>query len=255
MGINIQAKMDVSYLFGSMGNGAAGVAGSNFLSDYASIKNGSYGKLMRAYYGKNSNEAVKSAVKNQNLGKTDAEKKSYAKVQTATDALKESADALLDKGSKSVFAMKDIVKKDENGVETTVKGYDTEGIYKAVSNFVNDYNSVIKSVNDADNDNIIGRTQSMVNNTDINSKMLSQIGITINEDATLSIDKDAFMKTDMSKVKNVFSGAGSYGYQVSAQASLINFSADREASRTGTYNFNGTYSNHFNNGNLFNSYF
>ena len=44
MSINIQAKTNVSYLFSSLGNGASGVAGSNFLADYASIKNGEYTK-------------------------------------------------------------------------------------------------------------------------------------------------------------------------------------------------------------------
>ena len=48
--MNIHEKQDVSFLFGSLGSGAASVAGSNFLSDYAAIKNGSYGKLMKAYY-------------------------------------------------------------------------------------------------------------------------------------------------------------------------------------------------------------
>ena len=50
MNINVRARTDVSFLFSSLGSGAAGVGGSNFLSDYASIKNGSYAKLMKAYY-------------------------------------------------------------------------------------------------------------------------------------------------------------------------------------------------------------
>ena len=50
MGININAKSDYSFMFSSLGSGAAGVGSSNFLMDYASIKNGSYGKLMKAYY-------------------------------------------------------------------------------------------------------------------------------------------------------------------------------------------------------------
>ena len=41
MSITIQAKTDYSFLFSSLGSGAAGVAGSTFLLDYASIKNGS----------------------------------------------------------------------------------------------------------------------------------------------------------------------------------------------------------------------
>ena len=41
-------KQNYSFLFQSM----SGNSNLNFLSDYMSIKNGSYGKLMKAYYGK-----------------------------------------------------------------------------------------------------------------------------------------------------------------------------------------------------------
>lgn len=50
MGISIQAKTDYSYLFSGLSTSSTGSAGNlNFLSDYAAIKNGSYGKLMKAY--------------------------------------------------------------------------------------------------------------------------------------------------------------------------------------------------------------
>ena len=38
------------------------MAGSTFLLDYASIKNGSYLKLMKAYYAEDANDTVKSLV-------------------------------------------------------------------------------------------------------------------------------------------------------------------------------------------------
>ena len=51
MGINIQMRNDYSYLFSSLNTSKTGSAGNlSFLSDYAAIKNGSYGKLMKAYY-------------------------------------------------------------------------------------------------------------------------------------------------------------------------------------------------------------
>ncbi len=49
MSINVNAKNDYSFLFSGM-SGSSG-ANLNFLSDYASIKNGSYGKLLKSYYG------------------------------------------------------------------------------------------------------------------------------------------------------------------------------------------------------------
>lgn len=257
MSINIHAKTDCSFLFSSLGSGAAGVTGSNFLSDYASIKNGSYAKLMKAYYAKDSNKTVKSLAKDNKPGKlaADRDSKALAKVQTATDALKDSADALLEKGGKSLFTMKDITTKDENGVETTKKGYDVASIYKAVNSFVNNYNGVVNAVDEYDGDAVTRRAQSMVNAATANEKMLNQVGIFQNSDGTLSLDKNLFMKSDMTKVKSLFGGNGSFGYNVSAQASLINYAADRESSRSGFYNYNGNYTNSFQNGNLFNSYF
>ena len=253
MSISIQARPDYSYLFSSLGSGAAGVAGSTFLLDYASIKNGSYLKLMKAYFSENANDTVKSLVNNTVAGKTDS--KALARVQTATDALKESADALLEKGRDSVFTQKDIATVDENGVESIQKGYDTESIYKAVNSFVTNYNSVIDAVDDYGSESITRRTESMVNATISNLKLLNKIGITINDDSTLSLDKDTFMKADMGTVKSLFGESGSYGYRISAQASLINYAADREANRTNTYTFTGSYSSLYNAGSLFNGCF
>ena len=256
MSINIQSKTDYSFLFSGLGTGAAGVSGSNFLADYASIKNGSYGKLMKAYYGGNSSDSVNKLAGSVNKNTVDkTEKAALNKVQTATDALKESADTLLENGSKSVFAQKDITSKDENGVETTTKGYDVEGIYKAVNDFVTNYNSVINAANDSKNESVINKASSLASATYANSKMLGKIGITMNEDSTLSIDKDTFTKADMSTVKTLFNGNGSYGYRASAQASLIHFSADREATRNSTYTMSGTLNNAYASGNLFNNFF
>lgn len=253
MAINIQPKNDISYLFSSLGNSASNVASSNFLGEYASIKNGSYAKLMKAYYSKDSNASVKALAKN-TQSVSDEEAKAYTKVQSTSDALKEAADALFVKGSKSVFEKKDVTTTDANGVESTVKAYDTEAIYKAVNNFVTSYNNVIKAVDEVDDKSVINRASSMVGNSIANLKMLNQLGITINEDSTMSVDKDTFVKSDMSKAQVLFQGNGSYGYQVSAQASMMNFAAEKAATKTATYTDNATF-NYYNTGNLFNSYF
>lgn len=255
MSIKIQEKTNYSFLFSSLGNGAANAAGNSFLADYASIKNGSYGKLMKAYYNETGNDSVNKLVHNKaNSAVSKEEKAALTKVQSATDALKESADVLLESGSKSVFAQKDITTKDENGVESTVRGYDVEGIYKAVEAFVKDYNAVINAVNDSDSEAVNRRTESLVHTVMNNSKMLSSIGITLKDDSTLSIDKDTFGKSNMTTVKTLFNGNGSFGYRASAQASLIHFSAQREASKTNSYNSNGAYNNYFNAGDLFSTY-
>lgn len=257
MAITVQPRQDMSYLFSSLGTGTSNAVSSNFLIQYASIKNGSYGKLLKAYYSETASEAVKpqtqSTTKKETV--TSAEKKALTEVASATDALKESADALLDNGRKSVFNMKDITTKDKDGVETTTKGYDTEAIYNAVNKFVKDYNAVIKAANNVDNQNIVNKVTNMAENTLGSVKQLNQIGIMINEDSTLSIDKETFQKADVAKVKNVFNSTGSFGYGVSAKASMVNYAAERAASKANTYTVSGTYNNTYNTGNIFDTLF
>lgn len=257
MSININARSDVSFLFSSLGSSASKVGTSNFLGDYASIKNGSYAKLMKAYFRKDGNDTVKSVVNDyKKVDKVESkEAKALTKVQSTTDSLKESADALLEKGSKSVFQMKDITTTDENGVEDTRKGYDVNAIYKAVNSFVNDYNAVIDATDNVSDKTISNRVNYMTGATYSNRNMLGQLGVTIGKDGKLSLDKDTFMKADMGKAKNLFQGSGSYGYQVSSQASMINYSADRAALKADTYTTRGTYNNKYNSGKIFNSYF
>lgn len=256
MAINVRMKQDVSYLFSGLNNKnnmTANLLGSDFLGQYASIKNGTYSKLMKAYFSECAGEDVKSLAEKE-VSSTE-EAKSYAKVQSSSDALKESADALLQEGEKSLFAVKEIKTTDENGVETVKEGYDTAGIYKAVSNFVSNYNATVQAAEESGNRSLINKAENMANRTITNLKSLSAVGISMSEDGVLSVDKDAFMKADMSKVKNLFQGMGSYGYGISAQASMMNFAAQNAANSSSSYNAAGSYSGNFSSGNLFESWF
>lgn len=245
MSINITAKTDYSYLFSSLGSssGSSSLGNLNFLSDYASIKNGSYGKLMKAYFNMNASDEVSSLAEKSTTKKSSATSedttKTLAKMQSATDSLKESADALLATGKDSVFS--------EDAV--------TNKAYEAVSEFVNDYNSVLNASDDVNSSSILSKTANMVSATSANKDLLAKVGITIGEDNSLSLDKDTFMKADASTVKDLFNTTGGYAYRISAQSSLINFAADNEAAKANTYNFNGTYSNNYSAGDIFNSLF
>mgnify|MGYP003391490381 CR=1 FL=1 len=104
-------NVDYSFLFG--GTPAPSASGSFSLSDYAAIKNGSYGKLLKAYYAKQDAEKVASG------GET-VQKATMMK--TGADALKKSADAL---NNDELWEKKKIKKKDEKtGEEIEVEDYD-----------------------------------------------------------------------------------------------------------------------------------
>lgn len=261
MGISINMgnmsglKQNYSYLFQGLSSG--GGSNLNFLSEYASIKNGSYAKLMKAYYSESSNSSVSKIAsqktnKNSYSTSTAADSaKTLSEVESAADSLKESADALLAKGSKSVFNKVEVKSKDEHGFTHTSKEYDVNAIYKSVSSFVDDYNKLINKTEDSNTSGVRNRVNSLVGMTQANKNLLGKVGITINSDNTLSIDEEVFKASNMDTVKNIFNGNQSYGYRVSAQASLIDYAASTEASKANTYNGRGSYNNSYLSGSLY----
>lgn len=252
--INVNARQDYSYLFQSMTTSRGNSLGNlNFLSDYASIKNGSYGKLMKAYYAKDAADKAASTgkdteTKKKSISTAADSAKTLSEIEKAADAMKESADSLLVKGSKSVFRKK-------NEKATVSEEYDTDAIYKAVSGFVTDYNDLLSKTSAASSKNLQSKADTLAAVTSANAKLLSRVGITVNSDSSLSLDEEAFKKSDMGTVKNLFGTTGAYGYKVSAQASMIDYTAAKESTKSNTYTANGTYSNVYSAGNILNSFF
>lgn len=252
--INVNARQDYSYLFQSMTTSRGNSLGNlNFLSDYASIKNGSYGKLMKAYYAKDAADKAASKgkdteTKKKSISTAADSAKTLSEIEKAADAMKESADSLLVKGSKSVFRKK-------NEKATVSEEYDTDAIYKAVSGFVTDYNDLLSKTSAASSKNLQSKADTLAAVTSANAKLLSRVGITVNSDSSLSLDEEVFKKSDMGMVKNLFGTTGAYGYKVSAQASMIDYTAAKESTKSNTYTANGTYSNVYSAGNILNSFF
>ena len=97
---------------------------------------------------------------------------------------------------------------------------------------------------------------SMKNLTSGNSKDLAEIGINVDaKTGILSIDKNTFKGVDMSKVKDLFHGTGSYAYGVATRSSLIDSYAQTEATRANTYGKTGKYNYNYNSGNIFSDVF
>lgn len=211
-------------LFGSTSSSSNTLFNFNF-SDYASIRSGSYKKLLNSYYNQtgNTNQAVSKIVNN-----TDAKK--LTGVKSAADDLSESAKALYTKGKGSAF-------EDES---------DRATIDKAIQSFVDDYNDIIDAVDNTDSANVLRKGINLANNTNALSKSLAKVGITVNYDNTLSIDKDALSKASTADLKSLFSGVGSFAYQVSTDASQIGLAAKNQSSGTSLYGSNGAYNNSYN---------
>lgn len=252
--ISAYDSASIGVLFSSLNGGnnrSFSMGGSDLLginySDYASIRSGSYFKLLDAYYGKG--REIKGVTEKLSTSTSKDDTKTLAKIEDRAGDMREASDALRTKGSKSPFEKVSVT--DERGV--TSKEYDTDKIYKAVDKFVKDYNSLLEEAGDSDTASIRRAAKRMTNDTRANEKMLSQLGITVDADQKLSIDEKTFKKSDMEKVKALFQGQGSYGYQIGSQASMIESFAKNEASKANTYGRSGAYTYNYNTGEMYQS--
>ena len=235
-------NMDYSTLFGGGAPYMDSDIGGVNVSDYAMIKNGSYGKLMKAYYAKQ--DADK-------LSQTGDSSKRLTLMRSSADSLKKSAEAL---GNTSLYEKKKFKKKDEKtGEETEIEDYDWDAITKAVKSFVDDYNSVVEQAGNSETKNVLRNTAWMTGITEKAGNLLSKVGITVGKGNKLEFDEDALKKKtaleksdievdNISTLKSLFTGYGSFGSQISQKASAISSAAARTKGVDKTYNKDGAYS-------------
>ena len=238
------AYFDISAFFG---NTKTNHMNSFNFSDYSSIKNGSYGKLLKAYYKKVDSSDIKasdstssSAVKGSDKYKDDVVS-AYNKISSGAEALSDSLDKLVSKGSDSVFTKKNVESTDEKGNTETKYGYDVESIYSAVKDMASKYNNFIDQAKSSTDDNIARQANNLATTVTLSNSKLNAIGITIGDDDKLSIDEEKFRKADMSAVRNLFNGNQSLGYQISSKASMIGTKASSEAKAASGYTGTASY--------------
>ena len=164
----------ISALFSSFNSGSNSSSGfgSIDLGTYNSIRTGSYKQLLKSYYAKNPVSNSSKTDSSSNTTTISSQKINATKTKDAASAVVSDAQDLK---KTSLWNKKSV--KNEDG--TTSEQYDTDAIYKAVSAFVNDYNSMIDAAGDSDDNSVLRTTSNVVNNTKHNTAHLKKLGITI----------------------------------------------------------------------------
>lgn len=204
------------------------------LSEYSTIKTGAYKKLLNSYYNNtdSSGKASQAGSKYQINGNSTVEKKQLTEVKDAADDLYSSAAKLTDTSStKSLF-------KNASSV--------TNEISSAVKKFVNNYNSLLDEAGDTSNSKVTGKVSFMTNQTNAYKSSLEKIGITINDDKTLTVDDKKLSSADVDDVKKLFNGSSSMAYQTFVRASAISSAAENASTTAGLYGSSGVYNNYYN---------
>ena len=218
---------DISSIFG----GTSNAGNSTYsLSDYASIKNGSYKKLMKAYYAQEKEESEAAG------GDSHAK---LLSVKSTADTLKEAADALQ---SDKLWQKKEIVKKDEEtGEEVKTYDYDWDAITGAVKSFVDAYNNMVERAGASDTKDVLMVGSWMTKMASKNANVLARAGIDIGADNKMTLNEEK-LKENSGTAQFLFKGYNSFVDKISYKASQMSQGAARSAEKLGSaYNKKGEY--------------
>ncbi|MCM1119667.1 MAG: hypothetical protein NC543_09940 [bacterium] len=235
--IDVQAtKPDYSHLFSSIGSAAGNAASSNWLGDYAAIKNGSYGKLMKAYY---ADAKAGSAVQDSSVAGTSRksnksnvldrilEEKKHPKV--SKEAQKANAD--LTSGLSSLKTSASALQNSKTYTDTANGQSATDKVVSAMKAYVSDYNNVVSAAKNSTLSNKTAYVANMMSSTAANADKLSEIGVTIGMGGKLELDESKLKAADISKVQELFSADNimSYGSTVSSRLQFAGASSSTNA--------------------------
>ena len=231
-------SLSINTLFNSFGSSSANGSFTSglysSLSEYSTIRSGAYKKLLNSYYAKtdSSNKTSQSGTKYQVKNNSTVEKKQLTEVKDAADNLYSAASKLTDtSSSKSLFKNADSV---------------TGEISSAVKKFVSNYNSLVDEAADTSNTKVTGKVSFMTNQTNAYKSSLEKVGITINDDKTLTVDDKKLASADVADVKKLFNGSSSMAYQTFVRASSISSAAENAGNASGLYGSSGMYNNYYN---------
>ena len=235
-----------SNMFGS-GSSSTSSFYSN-LGEYSSIRNGAYRKLVKSYY-KKMNSTDPDTTDKSTTGSTGRNTKVNSTGTVALSTVKSEASDLVTSAKKLTATGKDSLFASE-------EKYDADATYKAVSNFITQYNDTVDALSKVNSTAVKNAGNHMQNMTNIMSKGLSKVGITVGTDGKLTVDEQKFKAADMSKVKALFDGSSSYAGVVSSAAGRIASQAGNQISQLGggLYGSNGYYNSYYS-GSLYNGYF
>ncbi|MCM1540172.1 MAG: hypothetical protein NC121_02805 [Blautia sp.] len=208
---NFNSSSSLSSLFSSMG-------GSNFLTDYASIKNGSYGRLMKSYYGTAKSSATgssSSTTGTSNVLEKILEERRNPKVSKDTQESNEKLTTGLSNLKTTVAALQ----SDKTYTATTNGRSAEDNTVSAMKTYVEQYNDVVTAAKGSTLTNKTAYVANMMSTTAANADKLAEIGITVDSNGTLTLNEAKLKEAGADKVQELFSSDDimSYGSVVASR--------------------------------------
>lgn len=254
MSLTVNSGNDLSYLFQGLNNSSStnsGMAGmTSLLSDYNAIRNGSYAKLAKQYYSGDTSRV--NPLKDSLSDTENSVTNKTAKLQK-DEEIKANKDLISSVSSfrKSVSEISndDTLLKKAAAKPGEAEEFNYDKINSKIEGFVKNYNSVIEKGADSDSQTVLRNVLNMTNTSNNYKQQLATAGITINDDNTLSFDKDALKKSldnaDAKKgvnvINNLFSKTSNYMQQLDKASTNVASQAASDVYSLGGYNSDGAY--------------
>lgn len=126
--------------------------------------------------------------------------------------------------------------KDFNGNETNA--YNIDKILSTAKSFVTNYNGMLDAAESSSNSGVLANLSYIKEKTSDNAAKLEQLGFKVDQNGRMSLDKDKFKGTDMSKVQGFFKDYGSF---IANYASRVNYYMATNANASNGYTSNASY--------------
>lgn len=211
--------MDSNSMFGN----TSGLAG--MLGDYSAIRSGSYGKLMKSYYGEQSSSISRGSSSSRSKNVLDEiieerrNPKESKEVSAANSKLSTSVSTF--KNALGTLQSENTYKDTQNGLDARSK------VENALKSYVSAYNDAVTTAKKSTNMNMTSNVAGAMGATKESVEALGELGITLNHDGTLAFDVKKFKTIELSTVKDAFDGnaALSYGSKIASRLNRIADSA------------------------------
>ena len=180
--MKITQRQDYSQLFNNLParNNQNNIFNSINLSDYATVKNGSYGKLLKAYYA-----PEKTDTKNSSKTTSDIKQADEKDIKKEASNVKEKAGLLNNAFDKITDNSKEINKDD-------------------IKAFTDRYNDMLKAGSTSSDNVTKAMTSGLKSLSSRNSSEMQKLGIEINKDGSLKFDEKTFENVSDNKLSNSF---------------------------------------------------
>ena len=224
-------------------NSTSSMFGSNnstnlysLFSERASIKNGTYKRLLNSYFDTVGGSSDKTSSTRRSRGSDIIDKLLKEKMYPTVSKETKEANSNLTSGLNSLQSSVSALQKDSTYEDTENGATAVDKVVSAVKSYVTSYNDTVTASKSSTLTNKTAYVANMMSTTSKYSKELAEIGVSLKQDGTLQLDETKLKSTDISKVQKLFSSDNiqSYGSTIASRVKFAGGGSSTSTNKTDT---------------------